>query len=383
MKLIENIQIKNFGPLKSANITLGDLTFLVGPQASGKSLFLELLKLIIDRQQILYTLDSYNYILKENPDTLFNVYFGEGMAGVWNKNTSIIKDGETIQKKYFLKETGSKWKEQMFYIPAQRILSIVDGRPKGFGEFDFTTPYVLRYFSETLRRFMQGGLGESKVIFPIKTRLKGAMEQQFDKTVFHGGKIVMDEYLGQKKMKMQIDGMEIPFMTWSAGQKEFMPLLLGIYCLSGPPTSIVKKENYQYIVIEEPEMGLHPQAIKSVLLQIIELIHSGYRVIISTHSSLPIEFTWAFNSLKESVGEGREDALCSLFDVDNNSSIRNIFKQIFSKSIHTYYFNSTNHEVTDITSLDVFSENDIISEWGGLSEFAGRVSDVVSRFSYE
>ena len=184
-------------------------------------------------------------------------------------------------------------------------------------------------------------------------------------------------------MKMQIGNMEIPFMTWSAGQKEFMPLLLGIYCLSGPPTSIVKKENYQYVVIEEPEMGLHPQAIKSVLLQIIELIHSGYRVIISTHSSLPIEFTWAFNSLKESVGTGKEDALSSLFDVDKTSSIRSVFNQIFNKSIHTYYFNSANQEVTDITSLDVFSENDIISEWGGLSEFAGRVSDVVSRFNYE
>lgn len=383
MKLIENIKIKNFGPIQSADITFGDLTFLVGPQASGKSLFLELLKLIIDRQQILYTLDSYNYILKKNPDTLLNVYFGEGMSGIWKKNTSISKDGEDIPKNYFLQEVGSKWNEQMFYIPAQRILSIVDGRPKGFGEFDFTTPYVLRYFSETLRRFMQGGLGESNVIFPIKTRLKGAMKQQFNKTVFHGGKVVMDEYLGQKKMKMQIDGMEIPFMTWSAGQKEFMPLLLGIYCLSGPPTSIVKKENYRYVVIEEPEMGLHPQAIKSVLLQIIELIHSGYRVIISTHSSLPIEFTWAFNCLKESEKEKREEALCSLFDIDKTSNVRNIFNQIFNKNIHTYYFNSANHEVTDITSLDVFSTNDIISEWGGLSEFASRVSDVVSRFSYE
>lgn len=383
MKLIENIKIKNFGPIQSADITFGDLTFLVGPQASGKSLFLELLKLIIDRQQILYTLDSYNYILKKNPDTLFNVYFGEGMSGVWKENTSIIKDGDNILKNYFLEETNSKWNEEMFYIPAQRILSIVDGRPKGFGEFDFTTPYVLRYFSETLRRFMQGEFGESDVIFPIKTRLKGAMKQQFNKTMFHGGKVIMDEYLGQKKMKMQIDGMEIPFMTWSAGQKEFMPLLLGIYCLSGPPTSIVKKENYRYVVIEEPEMGLHPQAIKSVLLQIIELIHSGYRVIISTHSSLPIEFTWAFNCLKESEKENREDALYSLFDVDRTSNVRNIFNQIFNKNIHTYYFNSGNHEVTDITSLDVFSPNDIISEWGGLSEFASRVSDVVSRFSYE
>lgn len=61
-------------------------------------------------------------------------------------------------------------------------------------------------------------------------------------------------------------------MAWSAGQKEFMPLLLGIYCLSGPPTQVVNREDYEWVIIEEPEMGLHPQAIQSVLLEIIELI---------------------------------------------------------------------------------------------------------------
>lgn len=67
-------------------------------------------------------------------------------------------------------------------------------------------------------------------------------------------------------------------MAWSAGQKEFMPLLLGIYCLSGPPTQVVNREDYEWVIIEEPEMGLHPQAIQSVLLEIIELIKTDIRL---------------------------------------------------------------------------------------------------------
>lgn len=39
-------------------------------------------------------------------------------------------------------------------------------------EFDITTPYVLRVFSETLRVFIQGGLGNPDTIFPMRNRLK-------------------------------------------------------------------------------------------------------------------------------------------------------------------------------------------------------------------
>lgn len=76
-------------------------------------------------------------------------------------------------------------------------------------------------------------------------------------------------------MRMKVDGMDMPFMTWSAGQKEFMPLLMGFYCVSGPPMQLLNKDQYDYIVIEEPEMGLHPKAIMSVLLEILELVQMG------------------------------------------------------------------------------------------------------------
>ena len=43
------MKLTNFGPIKNLNIQLGDLTILLGPQASGKTLFLQMLKLLVDQ----------------------------------------------------------------------------------------------------------------------------------------------------------------------------------------------------------------------------------------------------------------------------------------------------------------------------------------------
>lgn len=384
---MKRLIVDNFGPIQHVDIQLGDLTFLVGAQASGKSLFLELLKLVTDKNHILDSLQKYNYILKNNADNILNIYFGEGLSDLWKAETRVWIEGMgEFTKKILQNRTNTSVTEQVFYMPAQRILSISDGRPKNFMEFDPSTPYVLRNFSETLRLFMQGGLGGSQVIFPIKNRLKASLRYAFNETIFHNGTVYMDELSGQKKMKMEVDGIRIPFMTWSAGQKEFMPLLMGFYCLSGPPTSVVKRENYRYVVIEEPEMGLHPRAIQSVLLQILELVQSGYKVIISTHSRLFLEFAWAFNQLKESSKTGKEKALLKLFEPQKSSEKgRILLKGVFEKTIATYFFSRKSEKVTslNISSLDVCDADLDLSEWGGLSAFSGKVSDLVSRFYHE
>lgn len=380
---MKKIIVDDFGPIGHAEVEFGDLTILVGAQASGKSLFLELTKLMVDKNSIINNLKKYNYILGKNDQTnLLDAYFGNGMSKAWNKSTRISIDGnEPIKTLVIPKGMSGSTEERMFYIPAQRILSMSDGRPKAFSEFDPSCPYVLRQFSETLRIFMAGGFGgKNSVLFPISTRLKKVQRDSFNDTIFHDGKVEMDVESGQRKMKLKIEGMEMPFMTWSAGQKEFMPLLMGFYCVSGPPTQVFNKEQYEYVVIEEPEMGLHPQAIKAILLQIIELIQSGYKVILSTHSTVPFEFVWAFNILKRSDREGRERALYHLFDKSNRQATT--FKDIFNKSIKTYYFTRKNGSVStvDISSLDATVEDVDISEWGGLSNFASEAADTVSMF---
>ena len=168
VKGMEKLQVENFGPIKKVDVCFGDLTILVGPQASGKSLFLELFKLVQDKYSIVEKLRSYNYILpKNNVDFILDNYFGEGLHSLFRSETRIMHDDKQFNVSVELK-SGKNKKESIFYIPAQRILSISDGRPKNFMEFDNSSPFVLRNFSETLRVFIQGGLGCPDVIFPMK-----------------------------------------------------------------------------------------------------------------------------------------------------------------------------------------------------------------------
>ncbi|WP_276865094.1 AAA family ATPase [Mediterranea massiliensis] len=387
------LTIRNFGPIKDAQIDFGDLTFLIGPQASGKSLSLELLKLIIDRQHIISTLRNYNYILnKKDATNILEGYFGEGLSKLFKEETEIYWGNENFSPQELLntliqQKASEKTKETVFYVPAQRILSIADGRPKNFMEFDWETPYVLRRFSETLRVFIQGGLGNPDTIFPMKNRLKEDVRNSINQTIFHDAKVVIDQAGNQRKMKLEIDNLRIPFMAWSAGQKEFMPLLLGIYCLSGPPTQVVNKEDYEWVIIEEPEMGLHPRAIQSVLLEIIELMKNGYKVIVSTHSTIFPEFVWAFNNLRGLPNRCFKTAMNEMFELSADSTAANLFDRLKDKNIKTYYSAKGTSEggvtFADISTLDALSEDTDVSEWGGLSSFAGKSSEIVSRYGVQ
>lgn len=374
----------NFGPIRDVQVSLGDLTLLVGPQASGKSLFLELFKLVNDPAHILSTLRKYNYILSKSDSKPFlENYFGEGMSSLITKDTFIKYNDNVFDLNKYLQAKNSISDESVFYVPAQRILSISDGRAKYFMEFDISTPYVLRMFSETLRVFVQGGLGNPDTIFPMRTRLKGMLKKSISDTIFHDAKVVIDQSSGQRKMKLQVGDTRLPFMTWSAGQKEFMPLLLAIYCLSGPPTQVLKKENYKWVIIEEPEMGLHPRAIETVLLEMIELMQSGYKLIVSTHSSSILEFVWVLRNLKQIEGNKFKQAVCELFSIGKNTTVASLFDRLQEKEMKIFYFSNKGQKgvvSTDITSLDLFSDDIDISEWGGLSSFSSKASEIVSKY---
>lgn len=374
--------IMNFGPINNVDIHLGDLTILLGPQASGKTLFLQMLKLLIDKNHIIQTLARYNYVTDKQPDKILNYYFGDRLSSMWKKDTVVKADGKRHTKSFLMSQSAESAIEEVFYVPAQRILSISDGRPKNFMEYDISSPYVLRNFSETLRLFFQNEIGDDQTVFPLNNRLKGGLKKSFNESIFHGGQVILDESSGQKKMRMQVGGSSLPFMTWSAGQKEFMPLLMATYCLTGPAIKTINRKQYKYVVIEEPEMGLHPKAIQAVIVQMLEFINAGYKVIVSTHSSVLLEFAWTFKMIQRLPDDVRVEALCELFDVSINSNVTRIFKGVDNKDLKTYFFSHEKKGVKsfDISSLDVTSGNVGESEWGGLSQFATKASDVVSKY---
>ena len=188
-------------------------------------------------------------------------------------------------------------------------------------------------------------------------------------------------------MKLSVDDAYIPFMAWSAGQKEFLPLLLSFYYLSKVPNNIAKAQDYQTVIIEEPEMGLHPKAILSVILEMIDLMAAGYRLIVSTHSFVLLEFAWAFNALQQTGSDQDEmiKALCEMFEVNENTSVARSFGEITEKSINTYYFSpnagGNRVQTKNISSLDAGASDQVVAEWGGLSHFAGKAADVVLNYA--
>jgi predicted ATPase len=168
-------------------------------------------------------------------------------------------------------------------------------------------------------------------------------------------------------------------MAWSAGQREFMPLLLGLYWLM-PISEDSKKPDIDFVVIEEPEMGLHPRAILSVILMCLELLHRGYRLLISTHSPVLLEAVWAIRNLQNNNSDVKY--LYQLFDLKPSPPITELFENILkNKKFSTYYFDQKEDgvEVRDISSLDPFDEDLSTADWGGLTSFSSKASEVVSQ----
>ncbi|MCY4227950.1 MAG: AAA family ATPase [Gammaproteobacteria bacterium] len=113
-----------------------------------------------------------------------------------------------------------------------------------------------------------------------------------------------------------------------AGQREFAPLLLGLYWLC-PASKHSKRDDVEWVVIEEPEMGLHPRAIMTFLLLVLELTRRGYKLIISTHSTVVLDLVWALRHIHECGGT--EADVRKLLDLGSTPTPREIAMSAIDK----------------------------------------------------
>ena len=385
---MNTIEIKNFGPIEQGKIGFGDITFFVGPQASGKSIVLQLLKLLEDKKVIREELEKRGYVwAPKDVNKNLDLVFGEGMNSIWKKDTVIHYDGKKIEKNKILEPGRIHTKtleEHLFYIPAQRVLCISNGWPRFFTDYEAGVPFVVKHFSETLRRLMEDSFSsfKKKSVFPQPNRLKKDLRNSINDNIYHEGTIELD-VTDRKRFVLKFGKISIPFTSWSAGQKEFLPLLLSMYWLC-PPAKVKLKSGLKYVVIEEPEMGLHPKAIITSLLNFIELVTRGYKVVISTHSSVLLEFAWAIKYLQASNAPA--SSLFELFKIKKNAQMEQMFKELLkSKTLNSYFFEIEGSKVNikDISSLDAGSEDKGTANFGGLTDFASVASELVSKYVTE
>ena len=375
---MERIKLTSLGQTREADISFGDLTVFVGEQASGKSILLQLVKLVLDAGDITQTLKKHGFDWQKKSDNFLSLYFGEGMQTIWNQDETKV----TVDKVDFTPQKAlsrRKKDENLFLITAHRVMTLKDGWPRAFTDYATSDPYMVKEFSEELPLLMEKGLGSGgRAIFPQEGRMNKTIRGAIEKSIFGDAEIRLDRSGLRKCIVLDTAGSQLPFMTWSTGQREFAPLLLGLYWLM-PSEKVQKKDNVNWVIIEEPEMGLHPQAISALLLIFLELLRRGYKVIISTHSSQILELIWAIRFIAKS--NAAPARLRQLLDLKASAYSRDLTETILvEKTFKTYYFSRRESivSVKDISTLDAEDPDEAVSDFGGLTAFSTKVSDVVT-----
>lgn len=376
---ISTLKLERIGQIQKADVRFGDLTVLVGPQATGKSIFLQFLKLVADTGYVHDQLRKHGIDWKRSLPDFLDVYLGEGMQEIWHNSNSpsaISVDNQPVDVTDLARPLHRTRKPSVFYIPAQRVLSLANGWPRPFTGFNSEDPFAVRDFSETFRILMAQELGRAEALFPKTNRLKKEYRDLLSRHVFGGFGLRVDHHGAQKRLVLQHDdkSKSIPYMAWSAGQREFVPLLMGLYWLM-PPAKVKRRGDIEWVIIEELEMGLHPNAISVVLLLVMELLWRGYRVCLSTHSPHVLDVVWALRTIQQNKGEANR--LLDVFEVGKTDAMKRVAAEVYKKEARVYYFERSGN-TKDISSLDPGSENAWEAGWGGLSEFSGRVNEVVA-----
>lgn len=394
---IKNISIRNLGPIKQADIELGDLTVLVGQQATGKSIFLQTLKLLMDRDHIHKVFNNNNTVFKGRAEVFLDAYYGKNMSPLWQSATSINANLEprfythneesnevtpqpddivSINLKDYATPTGKPFNDQesVFYIPAQRVMSTPQGITQHFGTYKFGDPYVLRVFSDNLHQLLQTTFATESDLSPEKL-LPEMLGKQVKEQVYAGADLVFKEdsdYVRKLMLNIPDGPQGLPFLTWSAGQREFTPLLLGLYNFFNLHPH--DRMFWKYVVIEEPEMGLHPQAINVTLYTILNLLARGHKVLLATHSPQVLDMLWALRVFQQHGGTGKD--VLALFGIENDPDT-SVADLSLLQTYKVHYFQRSGI-VEDISQLDLGSDNPAQAYWGGLTAFAGRAGDIVA-----
>lgn len=375
---LPTLAVQNFAQLEDVVIPLADLTVLVGPQATGKSLVLEMMKLAVDRNRIVNGLKKHGFNW-EDPSEFAALYFGGGFENSWTQDTRVVFEKESLSLSAVAGSRARKGEDLVFYIPAHRTLAMADGWPRPFSQYQVDTPYVARRFSEELLTAVNQGLVGKANIFPHDRRLKGSFRKVIDDAVFHGATLKLDVAGMRKQFVLEYEASKLPFMAWTAGQREFTPLLLGLYHLLPPGGSPPKRANVQWAIIEEPEMGLHPKAVVAVMAVVLDLLARGYKVALSTHSPTVLEVIWGMSQLK-GVADGPA-RLCRMMELSEKADIQATAAQALRRSysvVHLQHNDKRRVVSKDISGLSPGATDQREWGWGGLTGFSATVNEMVA-----
>jgi hypothetical protein len=372
--MIRSLSLHSIGQIEDVSVGFGDLTVLTGPQATGKTIFLQFLKLAQDYGPIANNIRTYGFDWQGKWSEFLSLYLGDGQARGWTTKSEVHVNGKDFPLEQKLLGFGRRAvDEKVLLIPAQRATIFRNGWPRAFMDFGRDESYSVGAFAESIRLMLEGKIPDEG-----KSLVRGwkqALSSTWEDSVYHKATMTLAREGTQRKLVLDLDkNQRIPFSGWSTGQREFAPLLLSL-------TSIKRlSTKHDMVIIEEPEAGLHPKAIVSAMALVFELLSQGKKVVLSTHSPAVLDVVWAFQEIRRVNRNlvSLPKPIQELFGVGNGAFEWDILQKAKFKTYHFHLTNSLRTICEDISSLDPASENDLISGWGGLTGFSSKAAQLVA-----
>lgn len=267
----EKIKIENFGPIRYAELDLKKVNVLIGPVASGKSIISKLIHIC-----------RYNHLyLKEHKSTYLPVLLKEWQLDLFIDVDFLIvyengSEKYEIDYKVFLEFSHFNKKgiaffqnealDRTLFIPAERI---------------FHSEYVL-----ALPSLFQFGAPTSPTTTQFANKYLKAINDQ--KRIPINFLNVEIDYSGEVAEIILSDSKRIPLLFGASGIQAVAPVCTLIEYNREWYSANLPGIRRLYMIIEEPELNLHPSAQKAFIEYLISEVSNGKgsenSLLLTTHS---------------------------------------------------------------------------------------------------
>jgi len=264
------LQLKNIGMIKEANVKIDGLTVIAGENDTGKS-----------------TLGKALYLYMKSTQDNFRTVRQELFKGQLSEEASILLENEPINNDIVFIETPLVWNFTDFFRDIAQIESQM--------RIELDYPYLMKNLNFKLHiKSASRGLD-------IKEKVTSLMGGEFKKDE-------MGRYYFDKK------GQRIELVNTATGIKYF-----GIF-------QVLSQNNYlnknTVLVLDEPEVHLHPRWQLKMAKIIVELVENGVKILVNSHSPYMIEALELYSS-KQKINRNfylaeKKDNYAIISDVTDN-----------------------------------------------------------------
>lgn len=293
------LRLRNIGMIQEANVKIDGLTVIAGENDTGKSTLGKALFALIKSDNISRNKKNLKQQEKEILATRLNLVFDgnvslNGTISLLDNHKKEIAYAHIIDKNYIKEFRRGNNEGSRFFdatiIQSPIVFDMVDffnsigkmkqGQKFDYGlDFDITYPYIIWDLFDKISR--PNPFPKIKVQLKIQEDIQKIIGGEFK---LESGKFFFYKYLTGKALKMEM-------ANTAFGIKSF-----GLLQLLNENRFLNQKI---CLVLDEPEVHLHPKWQLSVARIIVQLVENGVTVLVNSHSPYMVEALQRYSELEK------------------------------------------------------------------------------------